>query len=157
MPTIEINDTNESTLSFDMIDILTVLEPFARELDWYFIEFVPGVFVGATDPEPNVKPWVIALYHQIERSERAVKVSWETLKNFARNIVQTEMTLLVALKPGEKEPLIPVDVNSTEFEIVLQGVDNSFWAVTTKNDAIIHQLKLRFKNTEIVPGTRSYF
>jgi len=157
MPTIEISDEHNGVLSFDLSDILGVLEPFAREFEWYISEFVPSVFVGANDVPPRVEPWVIALWHQIEESKVPIRLSWARLIEFARNLMQTENATLFALKPGSILPDPPPDLNSDKFEIVVQGVDTSFWAITTRNPTIIDQLRVRFKDTKIVPRTAAYY
>lgn len=157
MPTIEISDEDSGVLSFDLSDILAILEPFAREFEWYIFEFVPSVFVGANDAPPRVERWVVALWHQVEESKAPIKLSWTQLMKFACNVMQTERAMLFALKPGSVLPDPPLDLNSDEFEIVVQGVDTSFWAITTRNATIIDQLTVRFKDTKIVPRTAAYY
>jgi len=59
MPTVEISDSNDEVLSFDLADILAALKPFARNLEWYIVELDFVVLLGANDPKPAVKPWVL--------------------------------------------------------------------------------------------------
>ena len=157
MPTVEISDSNDEVLSFDLADILAVLEPFARNLEWYIVELDPMVLLGANDPKPAVKSWVLELLKQIKVSSSPVKLSWEMLSDLSRNIVQTEMGLLFAIEPSGEVPNQPFDLNSDKFEVVIQGVDTSFWAVTTRKNNIVDQLKQRFREVEIVASTRTYY
>ena len=53
MPTVEISDSNDEVLSFDLADVLAVLEPFARNLEWYIVELDPTVLLGARVVKPN--------------------------------------------------------------------------------------------------------
>ncbi len=154
MPTIEISDQGQAALSFDLIDILTVIEPFSLGLEWYFMEFELGSFVGAD--QQNVRPSVIALWDRIQESKNGIRISWQELKDFARNVRQTDMALLLALRPGNEPPMEPLDLNSQQFDIVVQAVDFSFWAVTTRNDELIARLNDHFKSTQIVESTRRY-
>lgn len=157
MPTIEISNEDESGSSFDLIDMLNILDSFARNLDWYFVDFVPGVFAGATEPRPKVKPWVVQLWHDIQGSKCGIKVTWDTLKDFARNVVQTDMALLVAVKLGDTAPSLPVRLDADNFEIVLQGIDAIVWSVTTTNITIIEQIRHGFKKTKVVQRTNTYY
>jgi len=157
MPTLEISDSKDGVLSLDLADILGVLEPFARNLEWYVAELAPSVLLGAADPQPAVKSSVLELLNQIKMSSAPVKLSWERLSELSQNIVQTEMGLLFAIEPKREIPSQPFDLNSSRFEIVVQGVDTSFWAVTTRKSEIIDQLKKRFKNIQIVASTQTYW
>jgi hypothetical protein len=156
MPTIEISDKNERRLSFDLVDLLRIIEPFCRELDWYFIEFQLGSFYPAHPPDPEVESWVLTLWHAIERRKGGIKVSWDTLLQFAKNVRQTDSCLLLGLKAGSAAPQEPLDLNGTELGLVVQAVDSSFWAVTTRNEALIGRLRDHFRNIEVVEGTRRY-
>ena len=157
MPTVEISDSNDEVLSFDLADILAALEPFARNLEWYIVELDFVVLLGANDPKPAVKPWVLELLNQIKMSSTPVKLSWERLSDLSRNIVQTGMGLLFAIEPSSEVPTHPFNLNSDKFEVVIQGVDTTFWAVTTRRNDIVDQLKQRFKEVEIVASTRTYY
>jgi hypothetical protein len=157
MTTAEISDSNGEILSFDLADILMILEPFARNLEWHVVELETSVLVGASDPQPSVKPWVIELLNQIRMNSTPTRILWDRLFDLSRNIIQTEMGLLLAIKPGNEPPRHPFDLNSERFEIVVQGVDNTFWAVTSHDDEIINQLKRRFKDVQVVAGTQIYY
>lgn len=104
-----------------------------------------------------MKSSVLELLNQIKMSSAPVKLSWERLSELSQNIVQTEMGLLFAIEPKREIPSQPFDLNSSRFEIVVQGVDTSFWAVTTRKSEIIDQLKKRFKNIQIVASTQTYW
>src|SRR4029077_1183607 len=100
MTTAEISDSNGEILSFDLADILMILEPFARNLEWHVVELETSVLVGASDPQPSVKPWIIELLNQIRMNSTPTRILWDRLFDLSRNIIQTEMGLLLAIKPG---------------------------------------------------------
>lgn len=156
MSTIEISDQREGALSFDMIDLLAVIEPFASGLDWYFVDFYVGSFHTMADTE-HVEPWVLALWHAVEESKEPTRVSWATLKDFARHVRQTDMCLLIGVRPNSKPPSEPLDPNSEGFEIVVQAFDFTFWAVTSRNRSLEERLLGHFKNTVTVANTRRYY
>jgi hypothetical protein len=162
MPTVEIFDkqTDErgfTCLAFDLIHILEAIESQSQHLDWYFIEFDPGSFLPDAESNPeNPAPWVIELWHEIEKYPD-VMLSWQRLKNFARNIRQTDIALIVAVKVGAKLPPWPFDPNDPCFEIVVQMSDFTLGAVTTRNESIIQLVQSRFKDTKIEPATRLYY
>jgi hypothetical protein len=79
MPTIEISDLRpDEVLSFDLIDILRLIEPFGLGLDWYFFEFELGSFLGAR--ENKVSERTLSLWRNIKKSQDGTKVSWNDLR-----------------------------------------------------------------------------
>jgi hypothetical protein len=87
--------------------------------------------------EGNIQPGVLAFWHKIQESKNGVRISWEELKEFAGTLIQTDLTVLLALGPGGRPPIEPVDLNSEQFEIVVQASDFDLWAVTTPNQTLI--------------------
>jgi len=56
MPTIEILDKSDHTPSFDLEEVLAVVQPFSPGLEWYFVELEPVRLVasrGAEDDPPH--------------------------------------------------------------------------------------------------------
>ncbi len=138
-----------------MIEVLTTIEPFASSLDWYVAQFYLGSFHVNADTG-KVKPWVLALWHAVEQGKEPTRLSWETLLDSARHVRQTDMCELIGVKPNTGAPKEPLDLNSENFEIVVQAVDFSFWAVTTRNYALIERLQQRFKETKLVQTAQRY-
>jgi hypothetical protein len=156
MPTIEISDLRpDEVLSFDLIDILRLIEPFGVGLDWYFIEFELGSFLGAR--ENKVSERTLSLWRNIKKSQDGTRVSWNDLTDFALNLIQTDMALLVGVAPGSARPTEPLDLSSEDFNIVIQAVDCAFWAVTARNEEVITRIKNHFHSTEIVEKAKRHF
>lgn len=155
MPTIEISDKNQQgSLSFDLHHMLREIEPFADKLDWYVVDFEPGLGFGR--PDGDVPSWVPSLYDAIKKGDGPIKVSWLTLKDFARNVVQTDVALLVGKREGSLPPNAPINPNDEQFEIVVQAVDSTFWAVTTADQALLARLRAHYTDTKLVEATRLY-
>jgi hypothetical protein len=156
MLTIEIFDQNDKHLSFDLIDILKVIEPFSADLEWYLAEFQIGSFHPKAADTPNVEPWVLALWRAVENGNTPKRLTWETLVEFARNVRQTDSCLILATKPGTLPPEEPLNLNGEGLEIVVQAVDSTFWAVTSRNKASIERLANEFHDTKFVEKTSRY-
>jgi hypothetical protein len=159
MPTIQIFDLDERRiLAFDMVDILQLIEPFATGLRWYIARCEIVCLVNGTSEIKDAIPaWVLGLRSTLADSKEIVAIEWDTLKEFARNILQTEWANLIAVNPGATPPAEPLDLNNPAFEIVVQAVDTGFWAITTRNDALIANVANHFKATKIVEKAVRYF
>jgi hypothetical protein len=157
MSTIEISDHNDKHyLSFDLMDVLKVIEPFSDGLEWYLAEFQLGSFHPRASDTPNVEPWVLALWRAVERGTAAERLTWDTLVQFARNVRQTDSCLILAIKPGISSPKEPLDLNGEDFEVVVQAVDSTFWAITCRNKALIDRFAANFHNVKLVGKTHRY-
>lgn len=156
MPTIEISDQNDKGLSFDLIDVLEVIEPFSAGLEWYLAEFQLGSFHPKAEDTPNVEPWVLALWRAVESSNTPQRLTWETLVGFARNVRQTDSCLILAIRHGASPPNEPLDLNADDFEVVVQAVDSTFWAITARNEALIERLASNFRDTKLAEKTYRY-
>lgn len=158
MTTIEIkSEQGNSVAELDLSDILLLVEPFAGGLAWYFVEFDPVLLLGVDGTSNTVPPaWVSSLWHEIEKGESRVKIEWQTLKAFAHYVAQTDMALLIALDPGKNLPEEPLDLNSSEFAIVIQSLDAYMWAITTRSMQLVEAIKSKLKNAEVVEKTRRY-
>jgi hypothetical protein len=156
MPTIEISDQNDKGLSFDLIDVLEVIEPYSAGLEWYLAEFQLGSFHPKAEDTPNVEPWVLALWRAVENSNTPQRLTWETLAGFARAVRQTDSCLIFAIRPGTSPPHEPLDLNGGNFEVVVQAVDSTFWAITARNEALIERLAGNFRDTKLAEKTYRY-
>jgi hypothetical protein len=156
MPTIEIFDQIDDRLSFDLVDVLATIGPFSTGLDWYLAEFQLGVFHPKAPDTQDVEPWVLALWRAVEGSKTPMRASWETLSEFARHVRRTDSCLILALEAGAPPPNEPLDLNGDDFEIAVQAVDSTFWAITTRNQALMESVASRFSDTKIVERTERY-
>lgn len=154
MPTVEIYDLDErQILAFDLIEILTLLEPYCDQLDWYLMEFQPAVY----EPEVDANPWVLELEDKIKNSASPVKLPWRILKEFADNVLQTEFAVIVAVQPGAPPPTTPrFKLNSDQLEIVIEMFDFHLGSVTTRSQTIVDLLRSYFKNTKITERNTLY-
>jgi hypothetical protein len=158
MPTIEIFDQDNGILSFDLSQILDALQPFAVSLKWCLIEFDPWILLGEDGTRNEPPPaWVSSLVARIHTDQNGIEMDWETLKSLARYVGQTENAVLIAVEPSKAPPENPIDLNSPGYAIVVQAVDTSFWAITSRNENLIKHLKNIFKNTKIAAETSRYF
>jgi|GEM_PF-5646730 hypothetical protein len=157
MPTLEIFDQQNGFLSFDLHDILEVIEPFASRLEWYVVEFEPAVLADGRDRAKHSPPsWVTELWQKSEAG--AVQaLSWERLKELSTHISQTMNALFVATDPGTPVPNSSLDPNDERYRLVIQAVDTSFWAVTTQDENVLQSVKARFNNVKLQPATQRYF
>lgn len=157
MPTLEIFDKRNGFLSFDLRDLLEVIEPFAAPLDWYVVEFEPAVLAASAEHGKGSPPsWVTELWHKSETG--AVEaLSWERLKDLSTHVTQTMNGVFVAADPGQPAPSPSLDPNDEHYRIVIQAVDTSFWAVTSHDENVLQALKGRFKDVKLRPATQRYF
>ncbi len=157
MPTLEIFDKRNDFLSFDLRDLLEVIEPFASRLDWYVVEFEPAVLSAAAEHGKGSPPsWVTELWHKSEAG--AVEaISWERLKELSTHITQTMNALFVGTDAGAPAPTLTLDPNDEHYKLVIQAVDTSFWAVTSHDENVLQALKGRFNDVKLRPATQRYF
>jgi hypothetical protein len=150
MSTVEIHDEDErGILAFDLTNIADVVEPFATNLDWYVVEFEPVGLIGSNNSaDPPL--WVAALYKRLKTESHSVKIEWSTLKQFAHYIKQTIDMTLIGVLPGGTQPTVPIDINDLKYEIVIQAIDTSLWAVTSRNRDLLERIKNSFKETRII-------
>lgn len=157
MPTIEIFE-GKGDLSFDLAQVLAVIEPSTSTLEWYAVEFEPTFLVGPDGTKEQSPPqWVLDLWHRIENCKNGIKVSWQELKEFAKHAGQTINALFIAIRPGHPPPVEPLDLNSSTYEIVVQAFDATMWAITSQNEALLDTLRKHFKDTKIVAQTSRYY
>ena len=151
MPTVEVFDHEQNgPLSFDLIDILDVLEPFSADVDWYLIEFDPVFLLGEGETKDLPAPdWVRAIWQNITNGIGPIKVSWETVKAFAKFVGQTEDMVMIGEKIGDHSPTEPLDLNNKKFVVVVQAVDPSFWAITSQNEKLIESFRKHFRDTRL--------
>src|SRR6266849_2466942 len=156
MPTLEIFDQHNGFLSFDLHDILEVIEPFASQLCWYVIEFEPAVVSAAESNGKGSPPsWVTELW---QKSETGVVqcLSWTRLKKLSTYVTQTRNALFVAIDPGTPAPDPSLDPNDERYRLVIQAVDTTFWAVTTRAENVLPALKKRFNDVKLQSATKRY-
>lgn len=157
MSTIQVSDKNDKHyLSFDLMDVLKVIEPFSGGLEWYLAEFQLGSFHPKAADTPDVEPWVLALWRAVENGNTPKRLTWQTLVEFARNVRQTDSCLFLATRPGALPPEELLDLNGEDLEIVVQAVDSTFWAITSRNEALIERLASSFHDTKLVEKTHRY-
>jgi hypothetical protein len=156
MPTLEISDQDNGYLAFDLGDILEVIEQFALQLCWYVVEFEPVGLAATEDGEGSPPTWVTELWQTSETG--AVQcLSWARLKELATHVTQTMDALFVATDQGTAAPTPSLDPNDEQFKLVIQAVDTSFWAVTSRDDNVLNSLKERFHDVRLLPATQRYF
>jgi hypothetical protein len=157
MPTLEIFDQQNGVLSFDLRDILNVIAAYVERLNWYVVEFEPAVLTGGRDKSAPPPPlWVTELWRKSETG--AVQpLKWERLKELSIHVLQTMNALFVATEPGTAAPDSSVDPNDAGCALVIQAVDTSFWAVTSKDNAVLNALKAHFHDVRMESGTKRYF
>lgn len=155
MPTIEIPYPTNDEQKFYMDDVLSLVEPFGCSLDWYFIEFEPSNWTRVNEWVIPPK-WVSALWHEIDQSNRA-KLPWDTLKAFSQHTGDVDNALLVAVTSGSLLPSEPLDLNNSEFEIVLQAFDSCLWAISSGKLELLDAMREHFPNSKTVPRTEQYY
>jgi|SRR5579864_1818151 len=151
MATIEIYDEDEhGILAFDLAKLLEVVEPFGIALEWYFLEFEPVDLTGPNGSSDIPPPWVSELYQRLRKEPNSVKVEWEMLKQFACHVKQTMDATLIGVFPGTPQPIAPLNVDNPQYEIVIQCIDTSLWALTCRNQELIGRIRSSFRETKIV-------
>lgn len=153
MPTLEIFDKHNGFLSFDLRDVLEVIEPLASRLDWYVVEFEPAVMATAEGSPPN---WVTELWHKSETGA-VERLSWKRLKQLSTHVTQTMNALFVAVDQGGPAPAPSLDPNDEQYRLVIQAVDTSFWAVTSHDENVLQALRGRFHDLKLRSATQRYF
>lgn len=156
MPTLEIY--RDEKHDFDLARVLDAIEPLARRLNWYVVEFVPVFFVGQ-DGTHNTPPpdWVPPFWRQIQGTDNPTKVAWARLRAFAGFVGQTDIALMVGLDTRKAPPREPIDVNDPQFAVVIQALDGNIWSITTRNASLIKSIRAQFPNAKTVVSTQRYY
>jgi hypothetical protein len=157
MATIEIFDRDQGGTFPDLKDLLSVIEPFGSNLDWYLVEFEPWLLAGAEGSTSAPPEWVVDLSDAVRKDSTGHKLDWVGLNSLAKYIGQIENILLLATSKRAPSPRVPIDLNSPEWLIVLQAIDATFWAVTSRNEALLDAIRSRFHKTETVTSATRYF
>jgi len=155
MPTIEIPYATNDELRFYLDQILKVIEPFGRTLDWFIVEFEPSNW---TKTESWITPpeWVFGLWRTIDQCP-AIKLEWGTLQAFAEEAGHFDNALMVAVKPGGILPIEPLDLNGSDFEIAVQAFDSCLWAITSQHGPLLDLVCTQFPRAIRVPSTTRYY
>ena len=156
MPTLEIH--LDQSPDFDLAAILDTLdEPSARRLQWYLVDFVPGLLVGP-DGTRNTDPpdWVPSLWRAVDGGEPA-EMDWDKLRRFARFVGQTDLALLIGVEPGKALPSEPIDLNDGTLAIVVQALDGYLWVITTQDASVIEAIQTHFPKAKSVERTQRYY
>lgn len=157
MPTIEIFQGRGAS-SFDLSEILALIEPFTDGLEWYAFEFEPTFLLGKDGTNKQAPPeWVLTLWHRIEEAENGIKVDFQEMKKFATYVGQTINALFIAIGSGGTPPVEPIDLNSPQYDIVVQAFDATLWAVTSHDQTLIETIEKHFTDTKIVAQTSRYY
>jgi hypothetical protein len=159
MPSVEISDRDSDRLLPSLGHILNILEECGSRLDWYLVEFYPVFLLGADGSVALPPPeWVSNVWYKVDKSGETVKLTWSELKDLAKYVGQMDSCLIIVPKPGVGEPLEPIDLNSENWEIVIQSIDASFWTITSHNEKVLDKVRSAFHKTKTVATTdRGYY
>jgi hypothetical protein len=159
MTTLEIREFEEGEFLIGIQPILSVIETFAVDLDWYLVEFTPSVLVGDFDSAEPPPQWIKELRydHDYGKSTNLPKMSWQELQHLSKYVVQFVGVLLIATKTGHASPVEPIDLNSEDWEMVVQAVDSSFWVITSQNQKLLEAVRAKFSDVHTTDATRRYF
>jgi hypothetical protein len=150
MAIISIALSNSPRSSSGLAELLAAIESGSMDFKWYLVEFEAGYFSKEGGPDDYPDRWIADLHDEIERQRAGVSLPWEKVKDLANLMRPPDMALLIAVKPGVPPPSWPLNIASPRFEIAIQGTDDYCWNVTTRNEAIVTQLKERFRDLQFV-------
>lgn len=158
MTTLEIRQFEQGKFLIGIQPILSVIKAFAVDLDWYLVEFDPVVLVGQFDSAEPPPQWVVDLQYDHDfGAPTPIKMSWQELQNLSKYVVQFGGVLLIATTTGQAGPVEPIDLNSKDWEMVVQAVDSSFWAITSQNQKLLEAVRSAFTDVRTTDGTIRYF
>jgi hypothetical protein len=157
MTTLEIFNQS-SSVNPGLGDFLSVIEPFRGSLAWYLIEFDPGVLLSEDGSSDHPPPgWVSTIWQVVRSNPEGLKLEWDDLKRFSKYVRQTDNLFLVAAPQGETPPLEPIDPNDPRWTLVLQAVDSTFWAITTRNQQLLDKVRSTFPQSKLAKLTERYY
>lgn len=142
---IRITDSQKNVLSFDLIDILSVIKPFASNLIWSVIA------LDAIDKDGNELSDPLG---STKNSSEGHVLDWNDLFLLSQKFLQIMDGVFIAC---QERRVIPIkgsgDIDFSSCDIVIHANDSTCWDVITNDKRIIDALKNNFKRVEII--TRS--
>ena len=156
MPTIEIFDHEAGGAEgfrylVEMHKIVAAVDEFGSRLDWYVVEMFVNVLTGGEEE------WILDLCRRCERLAEPPRITWQEIMRFGKEVGQVESCVLIGARPGGEPPAEPIDLNSKSWEMVIQSVDVTFWAITSHDQTLLERVRAAFKETKAVESTKRYF
>lgn len=142
--TVEIRDADRSgNLVVSLMDILSVIEPFGRDLVWAVLElYATGDAVRVGQPIPDLEEAI---------NQAPLVLEWDALKRLAEALDQVIDIAIVGAVDVSRIPRLRLNADlSIGAEFVLQGIDSSVWRVYAQNDEILHRLSSRFNDIAVI-------
>jgi hypothetical protein len=150
MVTIEIKDSDSNgCLAAELIDILRALPAEARQLSWTILDLEA---VGDLGTGKNM----LDLEREVRESPSGLHVDWDELLRLASSFFQVINATIVGIKPVSQFPHLANrhEINKLS-EVVIEMIDSSLWAISSKSDKFIQSIQTSFHDTEVTTNDLS--
>ena len=142
MQRIEIYDRDKTgVLAPDFATMLGLIESYRDDLRWFLLEIEA---TGQLEGEETM----LELENRIRRSPHGVELDWQEANAIAKQISQAINLTLVGCRRDEPPPSMPFEIG--DVELVIEIVDSTFCAVSTRSPDLMFLVRSQFLNTKLV-------
>ena len=138
MITVQISDSKNGMLTFDLKEILVALPEFASQLTWFVLE-IEGVGLGLNGES------MLMTEASVESSAHGIRLLFVELMRFASGLEQAVNATFVGV--SNLLPSLPLALPYPPPFIVLEAVDSSRWVVTSSEISVLRALVEHFPET----------
>lgn len=140
---IRISDSKDNVLNVKISDILKLIQK-GNDLNWCIL-FLDGV------PNSENTNTVNEYKNKINKSKEGLKLKWDEILFIGNQLFQIYEIIILGCK--NQEFLHRYDTDQEMYQscdIVIELVDCAFWQVFSKNKGLINELKIKFKEIELL-------
>lgn len=145
---VEISDSKNGILAFDLKEVLDALPELTTELTWHLLA-LEAVGKGLHGES------MLVTEDRINSSPHGITLRFAELQEFARTLEQTLNATIVGMAEGEAPPSLPLRLPYATQYIVVEGIDSSIWAITSNESAVVRRALECFENTTLIPAAIS--
>jgi hypothetical protein len=162
MPTIfRISDASErGYLSFDLRDLVALVEPEAAHLCWHAIPMGEQTWIMVDETASQT---MLDLPARVDASPNGVELSWPEMQELAASTHQTIWGTFIGIQPKTPLPSIAemfpdkwhyfnqaMSVFFDVVEIAIQAVDSSFWHLYARDDKVMERIRAAFADVGFI-------
>jgi hypothetical protein len=147
---IKISDTKNGVLAFDLIDLLNLMPPVAREINWSILDL--SQFLEKQDNLHVYGREFLRINVEAHSTPGGYKLSWQDLVTYAEAINQVADGVFIGCKNVEMASRVSFDSADEDIysvsEFVLEAFDSSYWVIFSREDDFLNRCRTTFQDVE---------
>jgi hypothetical protein len=142
MPRVEISDSENGFLAFDLKEVLDTLPEQVRNYRWYMLA-VEAVGKGLHGKS------MLSTEQIVNSNPNGLQLTFEELQEFARGLEQTLNTIVFAGDERCPPPSLPLTLPALGNYVLIEAIDTSLWAVSSNDQRVTDCMLKRFRSSKV--------